>query len=659
MQYRLVEASPVYRMTVGLLDTYKLINTRYYEAKKAKQAKLSMSAASTGASTSLTSSSMEKSYQSSVAGKSASGGAGASAQVVEDYQVSPGELLGNGRYRVEDSLGKGSFGQVVLATDMTKVDETGVNSFTVAIKVIKNKDAFRKQAKTELKILQVMNSEDKDDQMCIVRCLEWFDHNGHTCIVFEHLSLNLYELLKKTHYRGVSLPLIRKFGRQILKALAFMLKPSIDVIHCDLKPENILFRQPNRSAVKVIDFGSSCHSGKTMYKYIQSRFYRSPEVILELPYNQAIDMWSLGCILVEMHTGMPLFSGRNETDQMYRFFALKSIPPLSMLQASKKTFKFFDLIKSENESIVNKMDIDVDINKSMSDEYREDKFDGASYVSYTPGGDSDWDQMSAISDNEMMFDKSGIEDITMTDDDALDAIIDSSLVHGSDDVALSRKKDGSGRRKSLVSTSSSPSKTGRKVPQTRSRMKEQKDKLIGSTTSSHAASSQRSSSVTSSHEKSSSLNKKKRLAENQLQKQHAISDNNAALINMKQIAALERLHMRAFGKQTSLLPRKIPSQVSTQLFTMKPKAELDKLHPPSASSHKEPALYTDLVSLLGVHIGGPTGRRKNDPEGHSPAQYALFLDIVDRMIAYDPKMRIKPLEAMNHPFFFEDVVSQG
>jgi dual specificity tyrosine-phosphorylation-regulated kinase 1 len=49
-----------------------------------------------------------------------------------------------------------------------------------------------------------------------------------------------------------------------------------------------------------------------IYKYIQSRFYRSPEVILGLPYDLAIDMWSLGCILVEMHTGEPLFAGTDE-----------------------------------------------------------------------------------------------------------------------------------------------------------------------------------------------------------------------------------------------------------------------------------------------------------------------------------------------------------
>ena len=55
-----------------------------------------------------------------------------------------------------------------------------------------------------------------------------------------------------------------------------------------------------------------------MYQYIQSRFYRSPEVLLGIPYDLAIDMWSLGCILVEMHTGESLFSGANEVSEAVR-----------------------------------------------------------------------------------------------------------------------------------------------------------------------------------------------------------------------------------------------------------------------------------------------------------------------------------------------------
>lgn len=104
----------------------------------------------------------------------------------------------------------------------------------------------------------------------------------------------------------------------------FLSQPQVDIIHCDLKPENILLRHPKRSGVKLIDFGSSCKSNKRMYSYIQSRFYRAPEIMLGIGYTAAIDIWSLGCILVEMHTGEPLFSGSNQIDQMHKIVQVSS-----------------------------------------------------------------------------------------------------------------------------------------------------------------------------------------------------------------------------------------------------------------------------------------------------------------------------------------------
>ena len=68
--------------------------------------------------------------------------------------------------------------------------------------------------------------------------------------------------------------------------------------------------------IRVIDFGSACYENERAYSYIQSRFYRAPEVILGLPYTSPIDMWSLGCILVEMFTAYPLFAGENELEQL-------------------------------------------------------------------------------------------------------------------------------------------------------------------------------------------------------------------------------------------------------------------------------------------------------------------------------------------------------
>ena len=158
-----------------------------------------------------------------------------------------------------------------------------------------------------------------------VRLLTHFMYRNHQCLVFEMLSLNLYELLKNTQFGGVSLNLIRKFAKQVLKSLQFLARSDVDIIHCDLKPENILLRHPKKSGVKVIDFGSSCRSNKRMYSYIQSRFYRSPEVMLGLPYSTSIDMWSLGCILAEMHTGEPLFSGSDQFDQMQKIVKVRLV----------------------------------------------------------------------------------------------------------------------------------------------------------------------------------------------------------------------------------------------------------------------------------------------------------------------------------------------
>lgn len=77
----------------------------------------------------------------------------------------------------------------------------------------------------------------------------------------------------------------------------------LGIIHCDLKPENILIKSYKKCAVKIIDLGSSCFRSDNLCLYVQSRSYRAPEVILGLPYDEKIDLWSLGCILAELCSG--------------------------------------------------------------------------------------------------------------------------------------------------------------------------------------------------------------------------------------------------------------------------------------------------------------------------------------------------------------------
>ena len=152
--------------------------------------------------------------------------------------------------------------------------------------------------------------------------------------------MNLYEFIKAHEFRGFSLKLIRRFAKQLLSSLV-MLK-SHKVIHCDLKPENVLLAHPAHSEIKVIDFGSSCLENEKVYTYIQSRFYRSPEVILGMTYGMPIDMWSLGCILAELLTGYPIFPGENEQEQLACIMEIFGPPEKHLIERSTRKKIFFD-----------------------------------------------------------------------------------------------------------------------------------------------------------------------------------------------------------------------------------------------------------------------------------------------------------------------------
>jgi len=156
----------------------------------------------------------------------------------------------------------------------------------------------------------------------------------------ELLSINLYELIKANGFVGFTTNLIRRFTSQMLASLALMRQHRI--VHCDLKPENVLLRHPAKSGIKVIDFGSSCFEHEKVYTYIQSRFYRSPEVILGMNYHTAIDMWSLGCILAELYTGYPIFPGENEQEQLSCIMEVLGMPDKDLINRSSRKRLFFD-----------------------------------------------------------------------------------------------------------------------------------------------------------------------------------------------------------------------------------------------------------------------------------------------------------------------------
>ncbi|XP_049580330.1 homeodomain-interacting protein kinase 3a [Syngnathus scovelli] len=259
-----------------------------------------------------------------------------------DYQLVQHEVLCSAKhsYEVLDFLGRGTFGQVV------KCWKRGTNE-VVAVKILKNHPSYARQGQIEVEILARLSSENADEHN-VVRALECFQHRNHTCLVFEMLEQNLYDFLKQNKFSPLPLKIIRPILLQVATALKKL--KSLGLIHADLKPENIMLIDPSRQPyrVKVIDFGSASHTSKAVCStYLQSRYYRAPEIILGLPFCEAIDMWSLGCVIAELFLGWPLYPGALEYDQIRYISQTQGLPAEHLLNKGTKTTRFF---RKESES---------------------------------------------------------------------------------------------------------------------------------------------------------------------------------------------------------------------------------------------------------------------------------------------------------------------
>uniref|UniRef100_A0A8C8SWJ0 non-specific serine/threonine protein kinase n=1 Tax=Pelusios castaneus TaxID=367368 RepID=A0A8C8SWJ0_9SAUR len=254
-----------------------------------------------------------------------------------DYQLVQHEILCSmtNSYEVLEFLGRGTFGQVAKCWKRSTKE-------IVAIKILKNHPSYARQGQIEVSILSRLSSENADEYN-FVRSYECFQHKNHTCLVFEMLEQNLYDFLKQNKFSPLPLKYIRPILQQV--ATALMKLKSLGLIHADLKPENIMLvdpiRQPYR--VKVIDFGSASHVSKAVCStYLQSRYYRAPEIILGLPFCEAIDMWSLGCVIAELFLGWPLYPGASEYDQIRYISQTQGLPAEYLLSAGTKTSRFFN-----------------------------------------------------------------------------------------------------------------------------------------------------------------------------------------------------------------------------------------------------------------------------------------------------------------------------
>lgn len=249
------------------------------------------------------------------------------------YNIRLGELI-NGRYHVTQTLGKGMFSAVVRATD------SKTNNL-VAIKIIRQNDTMRKAGMKEIDILEQLQEADPEGKKHVIKFERHFEHKGHLCMVFENLNLNLREVLKKFGRDvGLNLGAIRAYAQQIFLGLSLMRK--CNILHADLKPDNLLVNE-QLNVLKVCDLGSaSSASDNEITPYLVSRFYRAPEIILGIPYDYAIDVWSIGCTLFELYTGKILFTGRNNNQMLRSIMECRGKYPPKLLRKGSLAHLHFD-----------------------------------------------------------------------------------------------------------------------------------------------------------------------------------------------------------------------------------------------------------------------------------------------------------------------------
>ncbi|CDK29153.1 unnamed protein product [Kuraishia capsulata CBS 1993] len=239
------------------------------------------------------------------------------------YVIKPGDLFANNRFKFQKLLGQGTFGKVVSAVDMR-------SQSVCAIKIIRAIPKYREASKIELRVLSTIKKHDPMNRNHCIHLRECFDYRGHICIVTDLLKVSLFDFLENNRFFPFPGSHIQAIAKQLLRSVAFL--HDLNLIHTDLKPENVLLQDDSytkkpfegRSYRKVltdpciytIDFGSAIFSDEYHSVVVSTRHYRAPEIILGIGWSFPCDLWSVGCILVELATGDALFKTHSNLEHL-------------------------------------------------------------------------------------------------------------------------------------------------------------------------------------------------------------------------------------------------------------------------------------------------------------------------------------------------------
>ncbi|KAH7133707.1 kinase-like domain-containing protein [Dactylonectria macrodidyma] len=307
------------------------------------------------------------------------------------HPVRIGDVFNNGKYKIVNKLGYGSYSTVWLSCNL----ETKRH---VALKVLTADSYGHKDDIFELDILKNIKAQQiqHPGRGHILGLLDDFEHHGpngnHACLVFKAMGPDLSEYRRLFPHLRIPLPLIKEISRQLLFALSY-LHDICRVIHTDIKPQNILIETPTISemfeeapsevfqphgsppdpandfymastqyspgeediahpaelSIRLADFGTSSWFDKHLAEWIQPEKLRAPEVILGADWDSKADIWNLGLVIWELAEGRLLLDGTWSIDAPYspeahlaQMAAVFGSFPKTLLARSRNRDRYFD-----------------------------------------------------------------------------------------------------------------------------------------------------------------------------------------------------------------------------------------------------------------------------------------------------------------------------
>lgn len=227
------------------------------------------------------------------------------------------------------TIGAGTYGVVFKAKNK-------LTNKTMALKKIRledNEEGIPSTAIREVAMLKELNHPN------IVSLKEVLFQGKKLYLVFEYLDYDLKKFMDSVD-KPLSEEVVKNSITQILVGLDFCHQNR--VLHRDLKPQNLLI--DTQGTVKLADFGLARAFQLPVRTYtheVVTLWYRPPEILLGTDiYHTSVDIWSVGTIFAELVSGVPLFPGESEIDQLFKIFRVCGTPNNSVWAGVEKLANF-------------------------------------------------------------------------------------------------------------------------------------------------------------------------------------------------------------------------------------------------------------------------------------------------------------------------------